>query len=118
NKKNMIKKNKKKKKKKIYNTIKDYNTIRQKINNLKINYDEDILFKSHRSPKDLYSHILSKSGANSILSKVEILLDQTREDVSNIREHNINKSETYILIMTSILTVLLGYQGIKYIVYD
>ena len=101
-----------------FKTIADYNVVRKEFNSLKINYDEEILFKSYGSPRTLYSKLLLKSGTNSILNKVETMLANAREDINSMREHNINKSETYILIMTSILTVLLGYRGIKYIVYD
>lgn len=101
-----------------FKTITDYNKIRKEFNSLKINYDEQILFPIQSSPRYLYSKLLLKSGTNKLLDKVEIMLANAREDINSSREVNIKKTETYILIMTSILTILLGYGGIKLIVYD
>lgn len=99
-------------------SLKDYNSTRSEFNSLKIKYDRQLLFKSYGSPMKLYGKLLDKSGTEMIVEKVEKLFDNAREDVSSSREFAIKKSETYILIMTSILTVLLGYRGIKYLVED
>ncbi|MGV2941460.1 hypothetical protein AB5I83_17790 [Mesobacillus sp. LC4] len=103
---------------KTIRNLKEYNSIRNEFNSLKINYDQQLLFKSHGSPTLLYGKLLEKSGTENVVEKVEKLFSNAREDVSNAREHAIKQSETYILIMTSLLTVLLGYRGIKYIVED
>jgi hypothetical protein len=99
-------------------SLKDYNSIRNQFNSLKINYDQQLLFKSYGSPMELYGSLLEKSGTDKIVEKVEKLFTNAREDVNSSREFSIKQSETYILIMTSILTVLLGYRGIKYLVED
>lgn len=104
--------------KKSIKSLKDYNSTRNEFTSLKINYDQQLLFKSYGSPMNLYGKLLDKSGTEKIVEKVEKLFVNAREDVNSTREFAIKQSETYILIMTSILTVLLGYRGIKYLVED
>ncbi|RSK49687.1 hypothetical protein [Bacillus canaveralius] len=104
--------------KKMIKSLKDYNSIRHEFNSLKINYDQQLLFKSYGSPMKLYGKLLEKSGTEKIVEKVEKLFTNAREDINGSRELAIKQSETYILIMTSLLTVLLGYRGIKYLVED
>lgn len=99
-------------------TLDEYNVIRMELNKLRVNYDEQILFKSAGSAKNLYCDILEKTKTNEILNKVEKLFSATRDDVNSFREKRIDKVETLIFTLTSVLTVLLGYQGIKLIVYD
>ncbi|PGT80556.1 hypothetical protein [Bacillus sp. AFS040349] len=99
-------------------SLKEYNSIRHEFNSLKVNYDEQLLFKSYGSPMILYGKLLEKSGTDRLVDKVEKLFTNAREDVNSSREFAIKQSETYILIMTSLLTILLGYRGIKFIVDD
>lgn len=99
-----------------FNSLKEYNSNRKEFNALKRNYDEQLLFKTYGSPMELYINILEKSGTDKIVDKVEKLFTSAREDISSAREFAIKQSETYILIISSILTVLLGYRGIQYLV--
>lgn len=101
-----------------YKTLKDYNSVKKNLNFIKIQYDEEVLFFTEGSPKELYKSILEKSNVNNLLSKAESMVKDVREDVNNFRDLEIKKNETLILIITSLLTILLGYNGIKLIVYD
>lgn len=101
-----------------FKTLKDYNSAKREFNQLKINYDEQLLFKNYGSPMHMYSQLLVKSGTEKIVKKVENLFSDAREDVLNAREFTIKQSDTYILIMTSILTVLFGFRAIKFIIED
>lgn len=101
-----------------FQAVEEYNQVRRDINFLKISYDEQNLFKSYGSPMKMYTQLLEKTGTNSILQRAELLFSSAREDVIGYRESVTTQTETYILIMTSILTVIFGYNGIKTLVYD
>ncbi|KOR78366.1 hypothetical protein AM232_07750 [Bacillus sp. FJAT-21352] len=101
-----------------YKTIKDYNAVKKELNFIKLQYDEEVLFFTEGSPKELYKSILEKTNVNKLLAKAEELVKSISEDTSIIRETRIKRNETLILILTSIMTILLGYTGIKLIVND
>ncbi len=101
-----------------YKTLRDYNSVKKNLNFIKLQYDEEILFFTEGSPKELYKSILEKSNVHNLLTKVEDLIKNIREDVTNSRDLEIKQNETLILILTSLLTILLGYNGIKLIVSD
>lgn len=99
-------------------TFEEFNAITSELNNLNVDYDEQVLFNSVGSVRELYIDISEINKTNEILRKAEKMLSAIRDDVNGFREISIKKTETLILTMTSILTVLLGYRGIKFIVYD
>lgn len=101
-----------------FQSLKSYVSVREEFNFLKLNYDEENLFKSVGSPRATYTKLLEKSGTNNILDKVEDLFNNAFEDVKNKRNLVTTQLETYILIITSVLTVIFGYNGIKVLVYD
>ncbi|MGK9185334.1 hypothetical protein KXS12_24250 [Priestia filamentosa] len=101
-----------------YKTIRDYNSIKRDLNFIKLQYDEEVLFFTEGSPKELYKSILEKSNVNNLLTKAEGLIKDIRDDVTNFRDLEIKQNETLILILTSLLTILLGYNGIRLIVND
>ncbi|MCM3032840.1 hypothetical protein [Niallia sp. MER 6] len=101
-----------------YKKLKDYDSVKKELNFIKLQYDEEILFFTEGSPKELYKSILDKTNVDNLLDKVEDMVKSVREDVSNFRERDIKKNETLILILSSILAILLGYRGLKYIVED
>jgi len=101
-----------------YKTLDDYNLIRKDFNFVKLQYDEEILFHSEGSAKNLYKDILEKSGANNLVNKAEDIVKGIREDTINLREKDIKNNETSILILTTLLTIILGYRGVKEIIYE
>lgn len=101
-----------------YQTIKDYNAVKRELNFIKLQYDEEVLFFTEGSPKELYKSILKYTNVDNLQTKAEELVKNIREDVSIIRDADIKKNETLILTITSLLTILLGYRGIKFIVND
>lgn len=101
-----------------YKTTKEYNTVKRDLNFIKLHYDEEILFFTEGSPKELYKSILEKTNVNKLLIKAEEMVKSIREDTTILRDVEIKKNETLILILTSILTILLGFTGIKLIVND
>lgn len=103
---------------KSYETLKEFNDLKSDINFLKIKYDEDVLFFTEGSQKELYKQIVEKNKVNILLSKVENMIDSISEDINNKREIEIQNNEVLILIISSILTIILSYRGIKVIVYE
>jgi AraC-like DNA-binding protein len=101
-----------------YTTIKEYNSIKRELNFIKLQYDEEVLFFTEGSPKELYKSILEKTNINNLQKNVEELVKNIREDTLIIRDAEVKRNETLILVITSILTILLGYTGIKLIVND
>ncbi|PES77231.1 hypothetical protein CN505_03175 [Bacillus cereus] len=101
-----------------FTSPKDYNLLRKEFNFLKLQYDEDVLFASDGSAKELYKTILEKTETNALLKKSEELFKSIREDVVTQKEIKIKSNETNILIISSILTIVLGYNGLKLIVND
>lgn len=101
-----------------FTTSKDYNLLRKEFNFLKLQYDEEILFGIEGSAKKLYKDIQEKTDINALLKKSEELLKSIREDVITQKEIKVKSNETNILIISSILTIVLGYNGIKIIVND
>ncbi|MBJ7950222.1 MULTISPECIES: hypothetical protein [Bacillus cereus group] len=101
-----------------YTSSKDYNLLRKEFNFLKLQYDEDILFCSDGSAKNLYKAILEKTETNALLKKSEELFKNIREDIVIQKEIKIKSNETNILIISSLLTIVLGYNGIRLIVND
>ncbi|PGB04930.1 hypothetical protein COL98_28345, partial [Bacillus toyonensis] len=102
----------------IYTSPKEYNSLRRDFNFLKLRYDEEILFGPEGSAKKLYSDILEKTKTNALLKKAEELFKNIREDVITQKEIQVKSNETIILIISSILTIVLGYNGIKLMVND
>lgn len=101
-----------------YRTLTEYNAIRKDFNFLKLKYNEDVLFAYGGTAQDLYSSILEKTGTNKLLKTTEDLFKNIREDMANQRELAIKTNENTILIISSILTIVLGYSGLKLIVSD
>ncbi|MFJ6414350.1 hypothetical protein ACIQLG_16330 [Terribacillus saccharophilus] len=101
-----------------YKTLNDYNSIRKDFNIVKLQHDEEILFQSEGSAKSLYIDILEKSNVNKLVDKAEDIVKGVREDTLNLREHHIKNNETLILMITTLLTIVLGYRGIKSIIYE
>lgn len=101
-----------------YATLKDYNNIRKDLNFLKLRYDEETLFHSEGSAKELYKGILEKTGTTSLLSKAEEMIASIRGDIAQQREERIKQNENTIVIFSSILTIIFGFNGIKLIVND
>lgn len=101
-----------------YQTLIEFNDLKKDLNFLKLKYDEDVLFYTEGSQKELYKDILEKTNVNNLLSKVESMIKDIREDINNNRDLEIKNNEVWILIISSILTITLGYRGIKAIVYD
>ncbi|PEF66719.1 hypothetical protein [Bacillus cereus] len=101
-----------------YASTEDYNLLRKEFNFLKLQYDEDILFSSDGSAKDLYKAILEKTETNALLKKSEELFKNIREDIVTQKEIKIKSNETNILVISSLLTIVLGYNGLKLIVND
>ncbi|MFJ1106748.1 hypothetical protein ACIKI0_27225 [Bacillus albus] len=101
-----------------FTSPKDYNLLRKEFNFLKLQYDEDILFCSDGSAKELYKSILEKTETNALLKKSEELFKSIREDVVTQKEIKIKSNETNILFISSLLTIVLGYNGLKLIVND
>ncbi|OFC92584.1 hypothetical protein BTGOE5_55660 [Bacillus thuringiensis] len=99
-------------------TTRDFNLLRRDFNFLKLDYNEEILFKDEGTPKALYSDILEKTNTSALLTKAEELFKNIREDVLNHKEMEVKSNETIILIISSIIAVVLGYNGIKLIVND
>ncbi|MEF7665059.1 MULTISPECIES: hypothetical protein [Bacillus cereus group] len=99
-------------------TTRDFNLLRRDFNFLKLDYNEEILFKDEGTAKVLYSDILDKTNTSSLLTKAEELFKNIREDVLNHKEMEVKSNETIILIISSIIAVVLGYNGIKLIVND
>lgn len=66
----------------------------------------------------MYKDILEKTNTTSLLKKAEDLFKSIREDVITQKELKVKSNETLILIVSSILTIVLGYNGIKLIVND
>ncbi|WP_232539633.1 hypothetical protein [Bacillus toyonensis] len=102
----------------VYTAPKEYNAIRRDFNFLKLRYDEEILFDYEGSAKKLYKDILDKTNTTSLLKKAEDLFKNIREDVVTQKELKVKNNETLILIVSSILAIVLGYNGIKLIVND
>ncbi|MBJ6722717.1 hypothetical protein I2750_21305 [Bacillus sp. PR5] len=101
-----------------YASTEDYNLLRKEFNFLKLQYDEDILFSSDGSAKDLYKAILEKTETNALLKKSEELFKNIREDIVTQKEIKIKSNETNILVISSLLTIVLGYNGLRLIVND
>jgi hypothetical protein len=101
-----------------YKTINEYNAVKRELNFIKLQYDEEVLFFTEGSPKELYKNILEKTNVNKLQIKVEEMVKSIREDTSILRDADIKKNETIILMLTSFLTILLGYTSIKFIVND
>lgn len=101
-----------------YKTVGEYDTLRRDFNFIKMKYDEEILFFTEGSPKELYKQILEKTNVNSLQTKAEDMLKNIREDISAFRDVSIKRNETLILVLTSIFAILFGYTGIKLIVND
>lgn len=104
--------------KKSFHSLKEFNEVKRDLNFLKLNYDEQNLFKSYGSPMKIYTKLLKNTGTDKVLHKVEGMFSDARDDAKNYRETINNQTETTILIVTSILTIIFGYNGIKLIVYD
>src|SRR5690606_26772580 len=101
-----------------YNTVAEYNAVIKDLNYVKLNFDADVLFATEGSPKDLYIELLEKSGVNKLEKKIENLINNIKESVSNSQSILVRKNETLILIVSSLLTILIGYNAIKLIVFD
>lgn len=99
-------------------SLNDYNNLKSNLNSLKLRYDGYTIFNAQGSPRQMYEDLLEKTGTNRLIEKVENLLEDVRDEVSRKRELNVKKSETAILVASSLLTVILGYRGIKFIVND
>lgn len=101
-----------------FTSPKDYNLLRKEFNFLKLQYDEDVLFGSDGSAKELYKTILEKTETNALLKKSEELFKNIREDIVTQKEIKIKSNETNILFISSLLTIVLGYNGLRLIVND
>ncbi|WHX25118.1 hypothetical protein QNH47_13170 [Virgibacillus halodenitrificans] len=101
-----------------YKSLKEFNNLKEDLNFLKLKYDEDVLFYTEGSQKILYEKIIEKTNVENLLFKVESMIGSIRDDISNSREIEIRNNEVWILIISSILTITLGYTGLKAIVYD
>lgn len=101
-----------------YNTVAEYNAVIKDLNYVKLNFDADVLFATDGSPKELYIELLEKSGVNKLEKKIENLINNIKESVSNSQSILVRKNETLILIVSSLLTILIGYNAIKLIVFD
>lgn len=101
-----------------YKSLKEFNNLKKDLNFLKLKYDENVLFFTEGSQKILYKKIIDKTNVDNILSKVESMIENIRDDITNNREIEIKNNEVWILIMSSILTITLGYTGLKAIVHD
>lgn len=101
-----------------YKTLSSFNSIRRELNIIKLKFDDEILFSGEGSPKEIYKDILMKTNVYRLLEKAELMVKNIREDVNSHRELEIKYNETLILIITSLLAITLGYNGIKLIVYD
>ncbi|MGI8282385.1 hypothetical protein AB2568_029175 [Bacillus mycoides] len=102
----------------VYTAPKEYNNLRRDFNFLKLRYDEEVLFDYEGTAKKLYKDILEKTNTTSLLKKAEDLFKSIREDVITQKELKVKSNETLILIVSSILTIVLGYNGIKLMVND
>lgn len=101
-----------------YQSLKEFNNLKKDLNFLKLRYDEDVLFYTEGSQKKLYKKILEKTNVANLLVKVENMIENIRDDINNNREIEIKNNEVWILIISSILTITLGYTALKAIVYD
>ncbi len=102
----------------VYTAPKEYNNLRRDFNFLKLRYDEEVLFEYEGTAKKFYKDILEKTNTTSLLKKAEDLFKSIREDVITQKELKVKSNETLILIVSSILTIVLGYNGIKLMVND
>ncbi|MFF2878135.1 hypothetical protein ACFVR2_17620 [Gottfriedia sp. NPDC057991] len=98
--------------------LKNFNRLKEDFNFVKLKFDEELILQSDGSPKELYKIILEKTGVNSLVTKCEKLLNDIRENINTNRETGIKNTELFVLILSTILTVTLGYTGIKLIVND
>ncbi|XRG80773.1 hypothetical protein V5E38_10915 [Rossellomorea sp. GAMAL-10_SWC] len=98
--------------------LKKFNQLKEDFNFVKLKFDEELILQSDGSPKELYKIILEKTGVNSLVTKCEKLLNDIRENINTNRETGIKNTELFVLILSTILTVTLGYTGIKLIVND
>lgn len=85
---------------------------------VKLKYDEDIIFRFGGSPKNLYMKINENNGSNLYIKKSEKALMSLYNDISEIENIKRDRFNNTILIFTSIFSVLLGFTGIKEIVYN
>ncbi|MGR5914514.1 hypothetical protein ACT7DA_20535 [Bacillus pacificus] len=102
----------------VYTAPKEYNSLRRDFNFLKLRYNEEILFSLEGTAKKLYKDILEKTNTTPLLKNAEDLFKNIREDVIAQKEFKVKSNETLILILSSILTIVLGYNGIKLMVND
>ncbi|WP_201715468.1 hypothetical protein [Rossellomorea arthrocnemi] len=101
-----------------YNTLSDYNKVKQDMSLIRLKYNEESLFQADGSPKELYKNLLDKTNTNSLLEKVENLFIDLKDDIDKQRDFQIKRNESFIYVVTSLLTVLLSYRGLKFIVND
>ncbi|WP_026673994.1 hypothetical protein [Alkalihalobacterium bogoriense] len=99
-------------------TLEGYNSIISEFNELQINYHSTIIFMDEGSPKDLYEQSLELTGVNELQKSIEVLIAKVREDVEKKRTLRIQATETYVLIVSSILAVILSYRGFDIIVEE
>ncbi|MDR7074203.1 hypothetical protein [Fictibacillus barbaricus] len=103
---------------KVYHTLSEYNSVKRDLNFIKLLYDEESIFLTDGSPKKLYCKLEEKTKTSHILSKVESMFSDLRDDIDKNREFEIKKNESFIFIVSSLLTVLLAYNGLKFITID
>lgn len=101
-----------------FKRLNDYIKIKSDLDFVIIKYDEELLFNSEGSPKELYKKILKRTGTDELLLKAQNFTNNARDNVSRHRENELKKKETLVLTMTSFLTVVLSFVGIKAIVVD
>ncbi len=101
-----------------YQSLVEYKKLKKDLNFLNFKFDEEFLFPYEGSARELYRSILEKTETNILQTKAEFLIKSLSDDISQERESRIKQNETSIVIFSSIITIVLGYNGIKIIVND
>lgn len=101
-----------------YQSLTEYQKVKNDLNFLNIRFDEEFLFPFEGSARELYKSILVNTETDILQTKAEFLIKSFSDDISKERESKIKQNEISIVIFSSIITIVLGYNGIKIIVND
>lgn len=101
-----------------YQSLTEYKKLKRDLNFLNIKFDEEFLFPYEGSAREIYRDMLEKTEANILQTKAENLIKSLSDDISQERDSRIKQNENSIIMFSSIITIVLGYNGIKVIVND